>query len=158
MKKNTKEKLLFWSNKNPEDLSDLIYFDFETTGLDPYHDKIIEYAFIQEEEDETYNTNYENAHHHWHIIFDEQSHRVLYPTLVFALALHNDRLNRLYRQTELHKCQSFRKYGDFSHDHVVILLFDYLAQVVVSEVGRQFDSSRQYCIIFSLQLCLHHTP
>jgi len=50
----------FPENKNPEDLSDLIYFDFETTGLNPYHDKIIEYAFIQEEEDETYDTNYEN--------------------------------------------------------------------------------------------------
>jgi len=39
----------FPENKNPEDLNDLIYFDFETTGLNPYHDKIIEYAFIQEE-------------------------------------------------------------------------------------------------------------
>lgn len=44
----------FPENKNPIDYSDLIYFDFETTGLNPYHDKIIEYAFIQEE-DETYD-------------------------------------------------------------------------------------------------------
>jgi len=36
--------------------SDLIYFDFETTGLNPYHNKIIEYAFIQEELDEEYDT------------------------------------------------------------------------------------------------------
>ena len=36
--------------------NDLIYFDFETTGLNPYHDKIIEYAFIQEE-GETYDIN-----------------------------------------------------------------------------------------------------
>ena len=49
----------FPENKNPKDLSDLIYFDFETTGLNPYHDKIIEYAFIQEEEGETYDSNYE---------------------------------------------------------------------------------------------------
>ena len=48
----------FPENKNPEDLSELIYFDFETTGLNPYHDKIIEYAFIQEE-DESYDSNYE---------------------------------------------------------------------------------------------------
>ena len=44
----------FPQNKNPKDYSDLIYFDFETTGLNPYHDEIIEYAFIQEES-ETYN-------------------------------------------------------------------------------------------------------
>ena len=49
-------KYLFPENKNPSDYSDLIYFDFETTGLNPYHDKIIEYAFIQEE-DETYDIN-----------------------------------------------------------------------------------------------------
>ena len=46
-------KYFFPDNKNPEDINDLIYFDFETTGLNPYHDKIIEYAFIQEE-DESY--------------------------------------------------------------------------------------------------------
>ena len=48
----------FPENKNPEDLNDLIYFDFETTGLNPYHDKIIEYAFIQEEPDESYDSDY----------------------------------------------------------------------------------------------------
>ena len=30
-------------------INELIYFDFETTGLNPFHNKIIEYAFIQEE-------------------------------------------------------------------------------------------------------------
>jgi DNA polymerase III alpha subunit (gram-positive type) len=37
-------------------MNELIYFDFETTGLNPYHDKIIEYAFLIDEEqgDETY--------------------------------------------------------------------------------------------------------
>ena len=50
----------FPENKNPEDLNDLIYFDFETTGLNPYHDKIIEYAFIQEEHDESYDGDYNN--------------------------------------------------------------------------------------------------
>ena len=49
----------FPENKNPCDLSDLIYFDFETTGLNPYHDKIIEYAFIQEE-GETYDLDSES--------------------------------------------------------------------------------------------------
>ena len=48
----------FPENKNPSDLSDLIYFDFETTGLNPYHDQIIEYAFIQEE-GETYDLDTE---------------------------------------------------------------------------------------------------
>ena len=56
-------KYLFPENKNPSDYSDLIYFDFETTGLNPYHDEIIEYAFIQEES-ETYdledNDSYKN--------------------------------------------------------------------------------------------------
>ena len=54
----------FPENKNPIDFSDLIYFDFETTGLNPYHDQIIEYALIQEEGDtydidneESYNNN-----------------------------------------------------------------------------------------------------
>ena len=42
--------------KNTNEFNDLIYFDFETSGLNPYHDKIIEYAFIQEE-DEEYNIN-----------------------------------------------------------------------------------------------------
>jgi len=53
---------LFPENKNPIDLSDLIYFDFETTGLNPYHDKIIEYAFIQEEDDETYDITNEDSY------------------------------------------------------------------------------------------------
>ena len=37
-------------------MNELIYFDFETTGLNPYHDKIIEYAFLVDEEhsDDTY--------------------------------------------------------------------------------------------------------
>jgi DNA polymerase III epsilon subunit-like protein len=51
----------FPENKNPIDLSDLIYFDFETTGLNPYHDKIIEYALIQEE-DETYDITNEDSY------------------------------------------------------------------------------------------------
>ena len=29
---------------------EIIYYDFETTGLNQYHDKIIEYAFIKNEE------------------------------------------------------------------------------------------------------------
>lgn len=52
----------FPENKNPIDLSDLIYFDFETTGLNPYHDQIIEYALIQEEEDETYDIDNEETY------------------------------------------------------------------------------------------------
>ena len=52
----------FPENKNPIDLSDLIYFDFETTGLNPYHDKIIEYAFIQEEEGETYDIDNDESY------------------------------------------------------------------------------------------------
>jgi DNA polymerase III alpha subunit (gram-positive type) len=32
--------------------NELIYFDFETTGLNPYHDKIIEYAFMIEDDSE----------------------------------------------------------------------------------------------------------
>ena len=54
----------FPENKNPIDFSDLIYFDFETTGLNPYHAQIIEYALIQEEGEiydidntESYNNN-----------------------------------------------------------------------------------------------------
>jgi DNA polymerase III alpha subunit (gram-positive type) len=37
-------------------MNELIYFDFETTGLNPYHDKIIEYAFLIDEQhgNETY--------------------------------------------------------------------------------------------------------
>ena len=31
--------------------SEIIYFDFETTGLNPYHDKIIDYSFLVEESD-----------------------------------------------------------------------------------------------------------
>jgi len=31
--------------------SEIIYFDFETTGLNPYHEKIIDYAFLVEEEE-----------------------------------------------------------------------------------------------------------
>ena len=29
----------------------VIYYDFETTGLNQYHDKIIEYAFMTEKQD-----------------------------------------------------------------------------------------------------------
>jgi DNA polymerase III alpha subunit (gram-positive type) len=41
----------FWdfNTKNKSKNKDLWYFDFETTGLNPYHDKIIEYSFILEE-------------------------------------------------------------------------------------------------------------
>jgi len=39
----------FPENTDIKEYSDLIYFDFETTGLNPYHNKIIEYAFIQED-------------------------------------------------------------------------------------------------------------
>ena len=28
-----------------------IYYDFETTGLNPFHDRIIEYAFVRENDD-----------------------------------------------------------------------------------------------------------
>ena len=31
--------------------AEIIYFDFETTGLNPYHEKIIDYAFLVEEEE-----------------------------------------------------------------------------------------------------------
>ena len=51
----------FPENKNPIDFSDLIYFDFETTGLNPYHDQIIEYALIQEE-GETYDIDNEESY------------------------------------------------------------------------------------------------
>ena len=46
---------LFPRFKNNNEHNDLIYFDFETTGLNPYKDKIIEYAFIQEFKDEKYD-------------------------------------------------------------------------------------------------------
>ena len=32
---------------------EVIYFDFETTGLNPYHNKIIEYCFLIEDDDES---------------------------------------------------------------------------------------------------------
>ena len=32
-------------------ISEIIYFDFETTGLNPYHENIIDYAFLVEEEE-----------------------------------------------------------------------------------------------------------
>lgn len=41
------ETYLF-SNKIKKNISNLVYFDLETTGLNPYHDKIIEYSFIKE--------------------------------------------------------------------------------------------------------------
>lgn len=42
-------------------MNELIYFDFETTGLNPYHDKIIEYAFLVDEHNEnTYIQNLVN--------------------------------------------------------------------------------------------------
>ena len=31
-----------------DDSEQIIYFDFETTGLNPFYDKIIEYAFLKE--------------------------------------------------------------------------------------------------------------
>jgi DNA polymerase III alpha subunit (gram-positive type) len=34
--------------------SEIIYFDFETTGLNPYHEKIIDYAFLVEDSGETF--------------------------------------------------------------------------------------------------------
>jgi DNA polymerase III subunit epsilon len=46
----------FPKNTNTLESCNLIYFDFETTGLNPYHNKIIEYAFIQEEIDEEYDS------------------------------------------------------------------------------------------------------
>lgn len=39
------------------DIEEVIYFDFETTGLNPYHDKIIEYAFLVDEDEYTYSDN-----------------------------------------------------------------------------------------------------
>lgn len=62
-------KYFFPENKNPDDYSDLIYFDFETTGLNPYHDNIIEYAFIQEEA-ETYDLDDEDSYKHNTFITD----------------------------------------------------------------------------------------
>ena len=35
--------------------NEIIYFDFETTGLNPYHDKIIEYSFMIDDDND--NTN-----------------------------------------------------------------------------------------------------
>ena len=37
------------------DIEEVVYFDFETTGLNPYHDEIIEYSFLVDdgEDDET---------------------------------------------------------------------------------------------------------
>ena len=62
-------KYFFPENKNPNDYNDLIYFDFETTGLNPYHDQIIEYSFIQEE-DEPYDLNDEESYKHNTFITD----------------------------------------------------------------------------------------
>ena len=36
-------------------LSEVIYYDFETTGLNPYNDKIIEYAFLEESSEDFIN-------------------------------------------------------------------------------------------------------
>ena len=49
-------KLFFPEPKHNKDLNDIIYFDFETTGLNPYKDKIIEYSFILEN-NEDYDPN-----------------------------------------------------------------------------------------------------
>ena len=45
-------KLFFPEPKHNKDLNDIIYFDFETTGLNPYSDKIIEYSFILENDED----------------------------------------------------------------------------------------------------------
>ena len=53
-------KLFFPEPKHNKDLNDIIYFDFETTGLNPYIDKIIEYSFILEN-NEDYDPNDEES-------------------------------------------------------------------------------------------------
>ena len=53
-------KLFFPETKKDKDMNDIIYFDFETTGLNPYKDKIIEYSFILEN-DEDYDPNDEES-------------------------------------------------------------------------------------------------
>lgn len=47
---NTSDKIKdIISDKYPETLNKTtIYFDFETTGLNPFHDRIIDYAFLRE--------------------------------------------------------------------------------------------------------------
>lgn len=46
-----KHKLFQYSPNIVKD--EVIYFDFETTGLNPYHNKIIEYCFMIQDDDET---------------------------------------------------------------------------------------------------------
>ena len=39
-----RDTLMYFLNQN----SNIIYFDFETTGLNPYHEKIIDFCFLKE--------------------------------------------------------------------------------------------------------------
>ena len=40
---------MVWKNHNQYNRYETVYYDFETTGLNPFHNKIIEYCFILEE-------------------------------------------------------------------------------------------------------------
>ena len=50
----------FMSSNNPEEQNNekkyeqLVFYDFETTGLNPFYNKIIEYAFMKDKEPEDY--------------------------------------------------------------------------------------------------------
>ena len=46
---NTKERIIKYAPNIVKD--EIIYFDFETTGLNPFHDKIIEYCFMLSSDD-----------------------------------------------------------------------------------------------------------
>ena len=46
---NIKERIIQYVPNNVND--EIIYFDFETTGLNPFHDKIIEYCFMIHEDE-----------------------------------------------------------------------------------------------------------
>tara|TARA_B100001027_G_C16223267_1_gene310861 strand:- start:75 stop:818 length:744 start_codon:yes stop_codon:yes gene_type:complete len=46
-----KRKVIQYSPNIVKD--EIIYFDFETTGLNPYHNKIIEYCFMIQDDDES---------------------------------------------------------------------------------------------------------
>lgn len=56
---NFKERIIQYAPNVSKD--EVIFFDFETTGLNPYHEKIIEYCFMVDDEDSnTYITDIVN--------------------------------------------------------------------------------------------------
>ena len=147
---------------------EIVYYDFETTGLNPFHDRIIEYAFLRENDDTSisslvnplkkfpkfitdltgiYPEELENK-----LPISEKIHEITEYLMkknsrVFLVAHNNDSFDKWFFRTAL------KEHSDVGYNS-----FDYIDTLVLSKMlfpRFKSHSMKNLCKEFSIDLSAH---